>query len=55
MKKTIALLCCLVLIFALCAAPASAAGDWHDIVTVVAAPGCTSSLRATRTFPPHGK
>lgn len=46
MKKTIALLCCLVLIFALCAAPASAAGDWHDIVTVVAAPGCTAALRS---------
>ncbi len=45
MKRTLALLCCLVLIFAVFAAPASAAGDWHDIVMAVAAPGCTVGLR----------
>ena len=46
MKRTLALLCCLVLIFAVLAAPASAAGDWQDIVMAVAAPGCTVALRS---------
>lgn len=45
MKRTLVLLCCLVLVFAVFAAPASAAGDWHDIVMAVAAPGCTVGLR----------
>ena len=46
MKRTLALLCCLVLFFAVFAAPASAAGDWRDIVMAVAAPGCTVALRS---------
>lgn len=46
MKRTLALLCCLVLVFAVFAAPASAAGDWRDISMAVAAPGCTVALRS---------
>lgn len=49
MKKTLALVCALILIFAVMSAPASAAGQWYDIMNVVCVQGCTVALRMDGT------
>ncbi len=49
MKRTFALLCTLILLFAVMSAPASASGQWRDIVSVVCVQGCTVALRGDGT------
>lgn len=50
MKRTLALFCALILVFAVMSAPASAAGQWKDIMSVVCVPGCTVALRMDGTI-----
>ena len=49
MKRTLALLCALILLFAVMSMPASAAGQWSDIMNVVCVQGCTVALRMDGT------